>query len=136
MNQNNRVPVVCAIIVQDNRFLAAQRNQNQSNAELWEFPGGKVKDGEKPEDALRREIREELGATIDIKKQLSPVVYDYPWISIELIPFICSIKTGIILPIEHSQVRFITASESRNLDWAPADIPVLREYLEYKKGNK
>ncbi|NLG15963.1 MAG: (deoxy)nucleoside triphosphate pyrophosphohydrolase [Fibrobacter sp.] len=133
MNSNKRVSVVCAIIEKDEKILVAQRNRNQTNAGLWEFPGGKVDPTEQPAEALSREIKEELGADITVTAQLSAVQYDYSWISIELIPFVCKISSGIILPIEHSQVRFVTIQESINLEWAPADIPVLKEYIRYCK---
>jgi 8-oxo-dGTP diphosphatase len=123
------VPVVCAIIEHRGRFLAAKRAQGQSNALLWEFPGGKVKDGEAVEDALRRELLEELGVIIKVVSPLTHVFHTYPWISIDLIPFICSIASGSPGPHEHAEIRWVDKEEALKLDWAPADMPVLDEYL-------
>ena len=124
------IPVVCAIIEQNGKFLAAQRGKGQSNAKLWEFPGGKVHPGESPRDALRREIEEELGIKVEIGAEMAPVIHEYSWISIELKAFICQIKSGAPVPTEHSQIRFIDAKEAESLQWAPADIPILERYLK------
>ena len=82
MINEEEIPVVCAIIEEKGMILAAQRGINQSNAGLWEFPGGKVHSGETAEQALKREIREELTVEINIVKQLEAVSYRYPWIFI------------------------------------------------------
>ena len=124
------IPVVCAIIEQNDKFLVAQRSQGQSNAGLWEFPGGKVHNGEDPKNALHREIDEELCIGIEIRESLESVKYDYSWISIELIPFICKLTSGVPVPVEHNQVRFIDAKEAKALRWASADILILDRYLD------
>lgn len=123
------VPVVCAIIERGGLFLAAKRAQGQSNALLWEFPGGKVRDRESAEDALEREIREELGVVVKIIKRLRSSAHTYPWISIELVPFICTIFSGDPHAHEHSELRWVNKKEALKLPWAPADVPVLEEYL-------
>jgi 8-oxo-dGTP diphosphatase len=122
------IPVVCAIIVHQDKILCARRPTGSSQAGLWEFPGGKVNDGELPEDALIREIREELAVTISINSPLTPVIHRYPTKQIKLIPFICSIDSGTVIALEHSDIKWCAIPEAECLEWAPADVPVLNEY--------
>ncbi len=132
MIEKKDVPVVCAIIEQGDKVLAAKRGSETTNAGLWEFPGGKVDSGELPADALKREIREELGIEIDCGLRLQSVFYSYPWINIELIPFICTIKTGKPIAHEHDVLCYISSKELHTLTWAPADLPVIDEYIKTK----
>ncbi len=124
-----RRQVVCAIVERDLMLLAACRNKGQSNGGLWEFPGGKVHRGETLVDALHREIREELDIAITIHRELPPVIWDYPWIAIELFPFICSINGDREPnPVEHAAIRFVSPEEAFYLSWAPADRIVVERY--------
>jgi 8-oxo-dGTP diphosphatase len=95
--ETDYIPVVCAIIEKNKTILAAKRNSTQTNAGLWEFPGGKVDTGETPSEALHRELLEELNATVRIIKELPPVYHIYPWISIQLIPFVCELISNDII---------------------------------------
>ena len=124
------VPVVCGIIERGGTFLAALRGPGQSNAGLWEFPGGKIRTGETAEAALVRELREELGIDVSVRTALTANRHAYPDLTIELIPFICSHFRGEPRPREHTEVRWVTVQEAQALEWAPADVPVLREYLD------
>jgi 8-oxo-dGTP diphosphatase len=128
------VPVVCAIIERGPKFLAARRAPGQSNAGLWEFPGGKVHAEETPSDALVRELREELGFDVKPAASLSSNRHSYPWISIELIPFVCTIVNGEPEPREHAEIRWVDEKEALELEWAEADKPILREYLTLLKN--
>lgn len=128
MIEKSFVPVVCAIIEQDDKVLAAKRGSNTTNAGLWEFPGGKVESGELPADALTREIREELGIIIDCGQRLQSIFYSYPWVNIELIPFICTILSGEPVAHEHEAFCFLPLTQVHTLEWAPADLPVIEEY--------
>ena len=128
----NAVPVVCGIIEQGNLFLAALRGPAQSNADLWEFPGGKVLRGETAEAALQRELREELGIEVSVTTSLPPHTFTYPWITIELIPFICTFVHGEPCLHEHAEIRWVTKKQAQALEWAPADVAVLREYYAFK----
>ena len=121
--------VVCAIIKKNTAFLAAQRAAGQSNAHLWEFPGGKIRPGEQPQQALIREISEELGITVSVGKQLTPVIHHYSDKSIVLIPFICAIADGTPQSLEHAQILFVDPEKALQLSWSPADIPILHEYI-------
>ncbi|MDR0306296.1 MAG: (deoxy)nucleoside triphosphate pyrophosphohydrolase [Chitinispirillales bacterium] len=123
--------VVCAVIECGSKILAARRGPSQSHAGLWEFPGGKLNGGESALQALIREIREELGVEIVPQTALTPVIYEYPSITIELIPFISQIISGEPFPHEHSEIIWIEPRDALNLEWVSADIPVFKEYLQY-----
>lgn len=122
------VRVVCGVIGRGDCFLAARRGAGQSNAGLWEFPGGKVRESETPETALLRELDEELGIVAALLRPLTPRVHAYPWTTIELIPFVCAITQGEPVPREHEALRWVDAAQARSLRWAEADIPVVEEY--------
>jgi 8-oxo-dGTP diphosphatase len=122
--------VVCAIVERTGLVLACRRNPQQTNAGLWEFPGGKVKQGEPRRDALVREIREELGIEVVPHTPLPTVTHTYPWTAIELIPFVCSLDKGEPHPHEHAEIRWVDKKEAMGLAWAPADVPIVREYFK------
>jgi 8-oxo-dGTP diphosphatase len=94
----------------------------------WEFPGGKIKAGETPEDCLRREIAEELNVSIAVHQSLAPVTHAYPAFTITLYPFICSIAAGDIKLREHAAVAWLPRNQLFTLDWAEADLPVVDAY--------
>ncbi len=125
------IRVTCAIIERDGRVLAAQRSESMNMPLKWEFPGGKLEDGEDSADCLIREIREELGVDVRILDALFPILHDYGTWTIELLPFICEITGGCIVLHEHRDVTWKEPQELFDLDWPDADIPVIREYLEY-----
>jgi 8-oxo-dGTP diphosphatase len=79
-----------------------------------------------------RELREELGIEATVGRALPAVRHVYPWVTIELLPFVCSTAAGEPGPREHAEVRWVTAREARPLPWSPADIPVLENYLALK----
>jgi 8-oxo-dGTP diphosphatase len=127
---DKHISVTCAIIERDGFVLAAQRNEAMSMPLKWEFPGGKVHDGESREDCLVREILEELNVLVNIRHPMAPVKYDYDVFSITLYPFICAIAGGEIILHEHRAIKWMTPAELPSLDWAEADIPVVSEYLK------
>ena len=131
MGSSDPVPVVCAIIERKGLILACCRSPRQTNAGLWEFPGGKVRRSESLRSALVREIREELGIEVVPHRPLTMVTHAYPWITIELIPFVCSIEEGEPHPHEHDAVRWVDKKEAMGLAWAPADAPIVREYFQF-----
>lgn len=96
----------------------------------WEFPGGKIELFETEENCLRREILEELNLEIAIVAKLTPNIHEYPTLSIRLIPFVANYLRGEIKLSEHSAYKFLYLEELPNLDWAEADIPILKEFLE------
>ena len=124
--------VACALIVDSNeRLFAAQRSSTMSLPSKWELPGGKVEIDESPEDCLVREISEELDLSIVIINALTPHSHRYPSFSIRLIPFICKQNGGEITLKEHSDFRWLRTDELLDLDWADADVPILKQYLTY-----
>ncbi|RZJ68482.1 MAG: (deoxy)nucleoside triphosphate pyrophosphohydrolase [Flavobacterium sp.] len=122
--------VTCAIIFYEKKILVTQRSSTMSMPFKWEFPGGKVETSEREEDCLKREILEELNIEIDIISRLSPNVHHYPTVTIRLIPFIVNFACGKIKLSEHIQFKTLHLNELSNLDWADADIPILKEFLE------
>lgn len=122
------IQVVCAIILQNNTLLICQRGAKQSNAGLWEFPGGKVKTGEPFADALKREIKEELNISVDPNIQLPSFTSMQSDPTIELIPFLCNSFNGNIFMHEHTQTQFIELTQLMNYNFTPADV-FLCKYL-------
>ena len=122
--------VACALIEQDGRVLAAQRSPAMSMPLKWEFPGGKVHEGESAEACLKREVREELGIDVAVGHPLTVVTHHYPALTVTLYPFRCSILSGMITLHEHAAIAWLMPEELHALDWADADRPVLDEYRE------
>jgi 8-oxo-dGTP diphosphatase len=117
--------VVGAALVRDGRVLAARRTAPAAAAGRWEFPGGKVEPGETPDDALVREIAEELGVTIEVRRWLdgaAPIGTAY-----ELVVALAVITAGEPAPTEHDQVRWLAADELEDVDWLEPDRPFLPE---------
>ena len=124
--------VVCAIIERDGYFLIAQRPAGHPLEHKWEFPGGKVVDGESPHEAIQREILEELAVVVEVHAALTPSFHAYQHLSLTLIPFRCSIPKGIAQPLEHSSIAWVNEKTVKEYQFAEADIPVLAEYLAVK----
>jgi len=125
------IPVVCAVIEDGRgRCLVAQRPAHKHLGLKWEFAGGKVEAGETPQNALIREIEEELGCDIVIEHALPRFTHDYGAVTIEMIPFVCTLASGspVPHPHEHIAVRWVTDSELATLDLAAADLPVVESY--------
>jgi 8-oxo-dGTP diphosphatase len=124
------VHVVCAILVrEDGAVLVCQRALGSHLGGLWEFPGGKVEPGETPEAALIREMREELAIEVRCGRALSPVEWDYGRGAMRLLPYLCRITAGEPRALEHAALRWCCCEDFSSLEWAPADVPVWREYL-------
>lgn len=119
------IPVTCALITHQGKVLAAQRSDSMDLAGKWEFPGGKLEEGEDPKSCLIREIREELAIDVDIRAGLPSVDFQYPTKIIHLTPFLARWKSGEIYLLEHSQVRWLGRNELLSLDWADADVPIV-----------
>ena len=128
------IPVVCAIIEQDDLVLCALRSEQMSLPWKWEFPGGKLELNELPEDALIREIKEELDVSIEIVESLPISDYSYvPERVIRLIPFRCVIQNNETpVAAEHAELRWVKKCELMQLDWAEADVPIVLNYMQTK----
>ena len=95
----------------------------------WEFAGGKIEDGESEIDCVKREVFEELNIRIAVEEKLTPVTHEYPSFKIELIPFTARYLSGKLKLKEHCNYILAGNEELMNLDWAEADLPILREFL-------
>ena len=122
------IPVVCAIIEQDDLVLCALRSEHMSLPGKWEFPGGKLELNELPEEALIREIKEELNIEIRIVESLPVAEHAYvPEKTIQLIPYRCVIVSEQKpSATEHAELRWVKKDELLQLDWAAADIPIVK----------
>jgi len=118
------VNVVAAVIKEDNKIFATQRGYGELRGG-WEFPGGKIEKGETPEDALKREIQEELDIIIEVGELLDTIEYDYPTFHLSMNCFVCKIMYGDFVLKEHCDAKWLTKSELRNLDWLPADVELI-----------
>lgn len=125
------VKVPCAVIEHEGKIFAAQRGPDTSLPLKWEFPGGKLEDGETEVEGLIREIREELEVEITIGDRLPLSVRDDGWREIQLVPFVCQLRTFDIHLTEHAQMRWLAPDELAILDWAEADLGVIDSYLNY-----
>lgn len=114
------IQVVAAIIKKDNQIFATQRGYGDF-AGGWEFPGGKIEPGETREQALVREIKEELDTEIEVGELFDTVEYDYPNFHLTMHVFICSIKSGDLILKEHDGARWLTKDTLYSVDWLPAD---------------
>ncbi len=113
--------VTCAIIIDQGKILVTQRGANSDHPFQWEFPGGKLNKGETPEECIIREIREELEIEIIILKKMQSVTWDYGFKKIELIPFLCSVKSGNISLTEHHNFKLLELRHLNELNYAEAD---------------
>jgi len=114
------VEVVAAVIHKDNRIFATQRGYGEFK-DGWEFPGGKIEPGETPEQALRREISEELGVSINVEEPITTVEYDYPTFHLTMHCFWASLAEGEIELREHEAAKWLTTDNLMSVDWLPAD---------------
>jgi 8-oxo-dGTP diphosphatase len=124
------IDVTCAIISFNDKILVVQRSENMKLPLKWEFPGGKIENGESEKECIKREIKEELNIEIELISRLTPSKFDYPNFSIRLIPFIAKYIKGDIELLEHKQYQLLTRERLKGLDWAEADIHILNKYLE------
>lgn len=122
------IEVVAAIIVDDGRVLATQRGYGDLSGG-WEFPGGKVEKGETNEEALIREIEEELDARIEVKEPLIMVEYQYPDFFIRMHCYLCHLESDITL-LEHRAAKWVTKDDIISLEWLPADVEVVNAIMQ------
>ena len=120
--------VACAIIERGGLVLATQRSAAMSLPLKWEFPGGKLREGETPADCLQRELREELGITAAVLGALPPTTHHYESFSVTLHPFRCAELSGPITLHEHAALTWVAPRDLLSLDWAEADLPVIAAY--------
>lgn len=128
------IEVVAAVIKgkneNQNKILATQRGYGEFKG-MWEFPGGKMEPHESREDALKREIKEELNTEISICEFIQTIQYDYPEFHLTMHCFLCEVLSGNLTLMEHEDSRWLSVNELYNVDWLPADIDVLNRVTEY-----
>ena len=137
MEKKNSVEVVAAVIVKDGCILATQRGYGEFKGK-WEFPGGKMEKGEGEEAALKREIKEELHADIDVIDYLDTVQYDYPDFHLVMHTYVCALRNDLEFvyhngkELEHDNMVWLDKNDLDHLDWLPADLQVIRDYKKLR----
>ena len=114
------IRVAAAIILHEGTVFATQRGYGKWK-DWWEFPGGKIEENETPQEALVREIREELDTEIAVGDLFDTVEYDYPDFHLSMDCFICTVKAGGLVLKEHEAARWLTAETLETVEWLPAD---------------
>ena len=120
------VKVAAAVIRKDNKIFATQRGYGPYK-DWWEFPGGKIEQGESPEQALIREIKEELDADIAVERYLCRVEYDYPEFHLSMDCFWSHLEKGSLKLLEHEAAKWLPMDDLMQVQWLPADIGVVQE---------
>ena len=124
------IEVVAAIIIKEGHVFATQRGYGEWQG-WWEFPGGKMEAGESPQEALRREIREELDAEISVGDFLETVEWDYPNFHLTMHCFVCSLVSESLHLNEHEAAAWLSRETLRSVKWLPADEGLLDKIADY-----
>lgn len=123
------IEVVAAIIKKDNKFFATQRGYGDFEGG-WEFPGGKMEPGETPQEALVREIKEELDADISVGELVDTVEYDYPKFHLTMHCFLCELTSEHLVLLEHEAAKWLSREELNTVDWLPADKGLIQKLYD------
>lgn len=127
--------VVAAIIIKDNKIFATQRGYGEFK-DGWEFPGGKVELGEAPENAIVREIKEELDTVIEVKEYFDTVEYDYPNFHLSMKCYICTVVSGKLELLEHEAAKWLDKDSLDSVAWLPADLGLVDKLKDYLSKNR
>jgi 8-oxo-dGTP diphosphatase len=128
------VLVSAAVIIEQKKVLVTQRKADSPHGLLWEFPGGKVKEGEEPREALQRELKEELDIEAEVGPILDVVFHPYPEHPILLLTYLCRVEKGIPKPIGCQDLRWVNHSELQRLVMPPADDPIRKHLCSSEEG--
>lgn len=120
------IRVVAAIIIDNGKYFATQRGYGEWKG-YWEFPGGKIEVNETPEDALKREIREELETEINVGDKVCTIEYDYPKFHLSMECFYAKVSSGGLILKEHEAAKWLSESEFGNVEWLPADKMIIEK---------
>jgi 8-oxo-dGTP diphosphatase len=123
------ITVTAALIQKDNKILITRRSPNKHLAGLWEFPGGKLENGETEQECLSRELEEELGIKVKVGEFFMENTHDYGTKSILLKAYFCEQLTGSITLNDHDMIAWVTKKELQNYEFAPADVPFIKALL-------
>ena len=124
-----RINVVGAVLTRGETILAAQRSSTMSLPGMWEFPGGKIEQDESAKEALLRELKEELLCSAEIGKHIQTTEHEYDFGIVILTTYYCSLTGDEPRLTEHSEIRWIHVTELDQLNWAPADIPAVKQVM-------
>lgn len=129
------VNVVAAIIIKDKKIFATQRGYGEFK-DGWEFPGGKVEKGEPPENAIVREIKEELDTVIEVIEYFDTVEYDYPNFHLSMKCYICTVVSGKLELLEHEAAKWLDKDSLDSVAWLPADLGLVDKLKDYLSKNR
>lgn len=129
------INVVATIIIKDNKIFATQRGYGEFK-DGWEFPGGKVEQGEAPENAIVREIKEELDTVIEVIGYFDTVEYDYPNFHLSMKCYICTVVSGKLELLEHEAAKWLDKDSLDSVAWLPADLGLVDKLKDYLSKNR
>lgn len=129
------INVVAAVIIAQNKenkkmIFSTQRGYGEFK-DGWEFPGGKIEENEKPEEALVREIQEELDTIVEVGDFIDQIEYDYPNFHLSMKCYFCTVKKGNLVLREHQDAKWLTLNQLDDVEWLPADINLISKIREY-----
>ena len=127
MVRNNILKVTAGVLGKDGKFLIAKRKKDDVLGGLWEFPGGKIEDGETAEECLAREIKEELEIIVEVGELITSNNHEYPHGYFELIAYRVKYISGEIVLNDHDDFKWVTIDEMDNFEFPPADIPIINK---------
>lgn len=128
-----KINVVAALIVHDGRIFATQRGYGDWKG-YWEFPGGKVEPGETSEEALVREIREELATEVRVERYVTTIEWDYPTFHLSMRCYLCNVVAGTLTLLEHEAAAWLDREHLHDVQWLPADLSIISEVEELIKA--
>ena len=123
------VKVAAAVIRKDNMIFATERGYGEFK-DMWEFPGGKIENGESGREALMREIKEELDTTVDVGEYIDTIEYDYPSFHLSMECYWCTVREGKLTLLEHENAQWLDRDSLLSVEWLPADLEIIEKVKE------